>query len=141
MTASLSSPARPHPFRRCLRPAGLVLLLGLAGCQAAPEPERQAFLAQALVAMAAREPAEVPAQQLAGFAWTQLCFAREDGDTVLSFSEPERRWRLDPGSVYIAEAYVPGSPDTRCIGRNDRLRLKRKYPGRETIEISLPPAG
>ncbi|QWP79328.1 hypothetical protein J5226_08105 [Lysobacter sp. K5869] len=82
----------------------------------------------------------VEAARLTDFDWRQLCFERAQ-QLELKFADAGRSMRFDPETYFVAEPYVEGSPDGRCIGRDGRLLLKRKYPGvKDTVEFQLAPA-
>jgi len=127
-------PARPY---RLAALAALPALLAACG----GDPLREEVQMRIQHALQARDRAELPAAELTGFAWRQLCFG-EDARPQLRFQGAggERRTALDRG-YFIAEAYVAGSPAGRCLGPEARLQLRRRRAGGETaIELRLAAA-
>ncbi len=80
---------------------------------------------------------EVVASDMTDFSWDKLCFERNDSLTLtFSSANSEVVFELDYEDYFVDEAYVEGSLDRKCISSQDRIFIKKKYPGySETIEF------
>lgn len=104
-----------------------------------PDDAQHYFTQQVAKLLEGRESTVVDAGQLTDFAWEQLCFERDD-DLQLKFSGAgaDKVFHLRYEDYFVDEPYVEKSPAERCIGRQDKLVLKKKYPGyRDTVEFLL----
>lgn len=105
-----------------------------------PDEAQHRFAQRVAEVLAGRDSAVVAAAELADFPWERLCFERDD-ELQLKFSggeEKETVFRFRYEDFFVAEPYVEKSPAEQCIGRNDRLLVKKKYPGyNDTVEFQL----
>lgn len=126
---------------RAATASAALLAWGLSGCGATAHDDAARELQQHVdTLLAGRVSTTVPASRLTGFRWQRLCFQRGEA-LVLAFegSAPPVTLRLPFDAYFIAEAYVPQSPDGRCVGRDDRLVVTRRYPQKAaTVEFRLP---
>lgn len=112
----------------------------LSGCPMSRIDDAQHYFTQQVAQLLqGRDSAVVDAAALTDFDWHQLCFERED-QLELKFSGggAEKVFRFGYEDYFVAEPYVARSPAERCIGRQDKLVLKKKYPGyKDTVEFQL----
>lgn len=139
-----SRPATPcsGPAMRPARLAAFAALSSclLSGCSTHRTDDAERYFARQIAkALEGRDSAVVDAAQLTDFDWRQLCFGREDRlELTFSGAGAERVFRFGHEDYFVAEPYVERSPAERCIGRQDKLALKKKYPGRkDTVEFQL----
>jgi len=128
-----------------MRLTRLALLIALSTCflsgcpMSHTDDAQQYFTRQIAKLLEGRDTAVVDAAQLTDFDWQKLCFEREDAlELKFSGAGGDKVFRFGYEDYFVAEPYVARSPAERCIGRQDKLVLKKKYPGyKDTVEFQL----
>ncbi|WP_127167545.1 hypothetical protein [Xanthomonas euvesicatoria] len=118
-------------FRRYLSFAAAVAVATLAGCGMTKPPiSKKQFSQNVAALLAGKESAVVEAGKLADFAWSRLCFEREDS-LLLTFDQGVETsvLPLPYEEFFVDEAHVANSLENSCITPADRILVKRKYPG------------
>lgn len=93
--------------------------------------------------LASRDSAVVDASALTDFDWESLCFSRDDA-LLLRFktAASERTLSLPYTEFFVDEGFVAGSLEDECLKPNDRILIRKKYPGHEgPIEFQKAPQG
>ncbi|WP_416203456.1 hypothetical protein [Xanthomonas euvesicatoria] len=118
-------------FRRYLSFAAAVAVATLAGCGMTKPPiSKKQFSQNVAALLAGKESAVVEAGKLTDFAWSRLCFEREDS-LLLTFDQGGETSVLPLlyEEFFVEEAHVANSLENSCITPADRILVKRKYSG------------
>lgn len=132
MDGKSNAALRAMPTPRRVLP-GLLLLLAGCAMTSTKDSERH-FLQRIADTLAQQDTAVVKASDLTDFDWDTLCFER-DKKLLLKFSSggQETVFALPYETHYVAEPYVEKSLAERCVGREDRIVIRKKYPGYQDV--------
>ena len=113
----------------------LFFLFFLGGCEMSENKNLEYFKSQISSLLGDSNSVEAVASDMTDFSWDKLCFERNESLTLtFSSANSEVFFELDYKDYFVDEAYVEGSLDRKCISSQDRLLIKKKYPGySETI--------
>ena len=127
--------APSHPVSARARLHGWALALAclplLAGCpmSSTPDAAQSAFATRIASLLKGRDSATVAAAELTDFAWSTLCFERDDTLLLKFDGQSPVVFKLRYEDYYVDEAHVARSLDGQCITPTDRIVVRRKYPG------------
>lgn len=120
-----------------LRYCGLCLLLFtvlLVGCSEPPLVSQAVFSRQVEALLGGQTVVTVPAGRLTGFAWQQLCFQRDDRlQLTFDVDGTPHRLRLSYEDFFVDEDHVADSLAGVCIPPDQRIVVRRKYPGASAL--------
>ena len=106
--------------------------MAISGCQpAAPQVSKQMLSLRSQELLGAQQAVAVQAEQLTDVTWQKLCFQR--GQRLhLDFHNAGRRQRvsLPYEEFFVDEAHVQNALDGVCVMPQERIILRRMYPGR-----------
>ncbi len=121
----------PMPQRFILIAQCLFSFALMAGCSMTTTPlSKEQFTRRVEVLLSGHDSVVVEARALTEFSWETLCFERSEA-LQLKFkrTESEEVLLLPYEEFYVDEGHVPHSLEDACVLPNERILVRKKYPG------------